>query len=173
MVTGVVRVSMRTVDILLVGRVVGAAAVAGLGIADAVARLVLKLAQGLGAGTVALVSQHLGAARRQEADVAATQSLALGLLFGAPVGAIGWVLAPAIFGLVGASSEVAGFGVRLPPDRAPESAVPHARHAGRTCPPGGGRHAHADARAGRRHRGQRDPDRPARPRCGCPAASSA
>lgn len=111
MVTGVVRVTMRTVDILLVGRVVGAAAVAGIGIADAAARLVLKLAQGLGAGTVALVAQHLGAGRRHEADVAATQSVALGLLLGAPVGLVGWLLAPVIFRLLGASPEVAELGV--------------------------------------------------------------
>lgn len=111
MVTGVVRVSMRTVDILLVGRVVGTVAVAGIGIADAVARLVLRLAQGLGAGTVALVSQHLGAGRRHQADVAATQAVALGLMLGIPVGIAGWLLAPAIFRLVGAPADVATVGV--------------------------------------------------------------
>lgn len=46
MVTGVVSVSTRTVDILVVGRVVGAVGVAAVGIADSVARLVLRLAQG-------------------------------------------------------------------------------------------------------------------------------
>lgn len=110
MVTGVVRVSMRTVDILVVGRVVGAVGVAAVGIADSVARVVLKLAQGLAAGTVALVSQRTGAGDRAGADQAMTQTLLLAVLLGVPVAVGGWVAAEPLFRLLGAEPDVTSAG---------------------------------------------------------------
>ena len=66
--TGAVRVTMRTVDLLVVGLAVGASGVAALGIGDAATRLVLMTALGFGAGTIATVSQRPGAGRRAAAD---------------------------------------------------------------------------------------------------------
>lgn len=110
MVTGAVRVSMRTIDILVVGRVVGAFGVAAIGIADAVARLVLKLAQGLSAGTVALVSQRIGAGDRAGADRAMTQTLLLAAVMGLPIAIVGWIGSPSLFRLLGADPDVVGAG---------------------------------------------------------------
>lgn len=107
MVTGAVRVSMRTVDVLVVGRVVGAVGVAAVGIADSVARLVLKLAQGIAAGTVALVSQHTGAGDRRAADETMTQTLLLALALGIPIASLGWWGAGALFRLLGADADLA------------------------------------------------------------------
>lgn len=106
MVTGAIRVSMRTVDILVVGRVVGAVGVAAVGIADSVARLVLKLGQGLAAGTVALVAQRTGSGDRAGADTAMTHTLFFAVLLGVPAGLVGWASADALFSLLGAEDEV-------------------------------------------------------------------
>ena len=110
-VTLLVRVTMRTVDLLVVGMVVGATGVAALGVADAAARIVLMTALGLGAGTIATVSQHVGADRPHDADVAATQSGLLAVLVGVPFAIIGWYGAPGFFALVGAAPEVTDLGV--------------------------------------------------------------
>lgn len=109
--TMLVRVSMRTVDLLVVGMVVGAVGVSALGIGDAAARIVLMTALGLGAGTIATVSQHVGAGRRRDADIATTQSALLAAVIGAPLAVIGWYGAPAFFSVLGASADVADLGV--------------------------------------------------------------
>jgi MATE family multidrug resistance protein len=110
-VTLLVRVTMRTVDILVVGLVVGAAGVAAVGIGDAAARIVLMTALGLGAGTIATVSQHLGAGRRHDADVAATQTALLAAGVGVPFALAGWIGAPGFFRLLGAAPDVVDIGV--------------------------------------------------------------
>lgn len=109
--TLLVRVTMRTVDVLVVGLAVGAAGVAGLGIGDAAARIVLMTSLGLGAGTIAVVSQHTGAGRRHDADVAATQTALLAVAIGVPFALIGWIGAPPFFRLMGANAEVTDIGV--------------------------------------------------------------
>lgn len=108
--TLLVRITMRTVDILVVGAVIGAAGVAAVGIGDAVARLVLFTALGLGAGTIATVSQHVGAGRHAEADAAVTQTALLAVAVGVPFAAIGWVLAPIAYRGLGAAPDVAELG---------------------------------------------------------------
>lgn len=109
--TLLVRITMRTVDILVVGAVVGAAGVAAVGIGDAVARLVLFTGLGLGAGTIATVSQHVGAGRHDEADAAVTQTALLAVAVGVPFAVAGWWLAPIAYPGLGASPEVAELGV--------------------------------------------------------------
>lgn len=109
--TLLVRVTMRTVDILVVGLAVGAVGVAALGIGDAAARIVLMTALGIGAGTIATVSQHLGAGRREDADVATTQTALLAIAFGVPFALIGWWGARPFFELLGAEPEVVEIGV--------------------------------------------------------------
>jgi MATE family multidrug resistance protein len=109
--TLLVRVTMRTVDLLVVGMTVGAVGVSALGIGDAAARIVLMTALGLGAGAIATVSQHLGAGRRHDADVAATQTAILAASLGVPFAIMGWLGAPAFFDLLGTEPEVAELGV--------------------------------------------------------------
>lgn len=109
--TILIRVTMRTVDVLVVGLAVGAAGVAALGIGDAAARIVLMTALGLGAGAIATISQHTGAGRRHDADVAATQTAVLAVLVGVPFAIVGWLVAPPFFRLMGADPEVAEIGV--------------------------------------------------------------
>lgn len=109
--TLMVRVTMRTVDILVVGLAVGAVGVAALGIGDAAARIVLMTALGLGSGTIATVSQRLGAGLEHEADVAVTQSALIALIVGIPFTGVGWLVAPGYFELLGAEPEVVDLGV--------------------------------------------------------------
>jgi putative MATE family efflux protein len=101
---------MRTVDLVVVGIVVGASGVAALGIADAGARILLMTALGLGAGTIATVSQRVGGGQREAADAAVAQSLLLAVAIGVPFTVAGLVGADAYFRVLGASAEVAAIG---------------------------------------------------------------
>lgn len=109
--TLLVRVTMRTVDLIVIGLVVGAGGVAALGIGDAAARIVLFTALGLGAGTIAVVSQSLGADDVDEANRATTQTAVLAVVFGVPFTVAGWLGAPAFFDLLGAEPDVTTKGV--------------------------------------------------------------
>ena len=109
--TLLVRITMRTVDILVVGIAVGAAGVAAVGIGDAVARLVLFTGLGLGAGAIATVSQSLGAGDQGRADLAATHSALLALAIGVPFAVAGWFGAAPMYDLLGAEPDVLRLGV--------------------------------------------------------------
>lgn len=109
--TLLVRITMRTVDILVVGMVVGAAGVAALGIGDAVARLVLFTGLGLGAGAIATVSQSLGAQDPDRANLAATHAAMLAVVVGVPFAIGGWFGAAPLYELLGAERDVATIGV--------------------------------------------------------------
>ncbi|MGH3443232.1 MAG: SDR family oxidoreductase [Nitriliruptorales bacterium] len=75
MATGFVRVTMRTVDLIVVGIVIGAGGVAAVGVSDAAMRVVLMGALGLSAGTMATVSQRTGAGDRAGAMVVTSSQL--------------------------------------------------------------------------------------------------
>lgn len=109
--TLLVRITMRTVDILVVGIAVGAAGVAAVGIGDAVARIVLFTGLGLGAGAIATVSQSLGAGDQERANLATTHSALLALVLGVPFAVAGWFGAGPMYDLLGAEPDVLGFGV--------------------------------------------------------------
>lgn len=109
--TLLVRVTMRTVDLIVVGLVVGAAGVAAIGIGDAAARIVLMTSLGLGAGTIATVSQNVGAGRHDEANAATTQSALLAVAMGIPFGLAGYAVAPWFFRILGAEPDVVDLGV--------------------------------------------------------------
>ncbi|MGH3452338.1 MAG: MATE family efflux transporter, partial [Haloechinothrix sp.] len=108
--TGIVRIAMRTVDLIIVGAVVGAAGVAAVGIADTAARVVVLTSLGLAAGTVASVSQAYGAGDHEGVEVATTQTVVLACLLGGVATAVGILGAPAFFRLLGAGPDVAGPG---------------------------------------------------------------
>ncbi|MDP9021516.1 MAG: MATE family efflux transporter [Actinomycetota bacterium] len=108
--TGMVRIAMRTVDLIVVGLVVGASGVAAVGVADTAARLVLMAALGLSAGTVATVSQRYGAGAHDAAADAATQTALLAVTLGALATVGGLLGAGPFFRLLGAGPDVAGPG---------------------------------------------------------------
>jgi putative MATE family efflux protein len=108
--TLLVRITMRTVDILVVGIAVGAAGVAAIGVGDAIARLVLFTGLGLGAGAIATVAQALGAGDQARADLAATHAALLAIVVGVPFAVAGWFGAAPLYDLLGADGEVASIG---------------------------------------------------------------
>jgi len=108
--TLLVRITMRTVDILVVGIAVGAVGVAALGIGDTIARLVLFTGLGLGAGAIATVSQATGRRDHQRVAVATTHACVLALLLGVPFAVAGWLWAEEAFGLLGADPDVVRIG---------------------------------------------------------------
>lgn len=105
--TGLMRISMRTIDLVVVGAVIGSAGVAAIGIADAATRLVLMVALGLAAGTAATVSQRHGAGDVAGAHAAATQTGLIALALGLAATVAGLLGADAYFRLLGAEGEVA------------------------------------------------------------------
>lgn len=109
--TLLVRITMRTVDLVVVGAVVGAVGVSAVGIGDAIARLLLFTALGLGAGTIATVSQATGGHRDDESAAATTQTAMLAALVGTVLGALLWWLTPMVYDLLGSSDEVKRLGV--------------------------------------------------------------
>jgi multidrug resistance protein, MATE family len=110
MATGFVRVAMRTVDLIVVGIVIGAVGVAAVGIADAATRIVLMAALGLSAGTMATVSQRTGAGDKRGADAAATQTILIALAMGLTATALGIPLARPFFQMLGAEAAVVDAG---------------------------------------------------------------
>lgn len=109
--TGSVRTTMRTVDLLVLGIYLGPPAIAAIGLADLLARLVEQTARGLGAGTTALVSQNYGAGDRRYANAVTTQTVLIGLLLGGVAAAVGLWAAPHLFALLGATAQVTDYGV--------------------------------------------------------------
>ena len=109
-VTGAIRATMRTVDLLVLGAIVGPAAVAAVGIADVVGRVVLQSATGLAAGSIALAAQFHGAGRHHDVDVVGTQTAVLGAALGVPFSVLGWWLADDFFRLLGANQQLIDHG---------------------------------------------------------------
>lgn len=105
--TGVMRIAMRTVDLVVIGAVIGASGVAAVGIADAAARLVLLVALGLAAGTAATVAQRHGAGDVAGAHAAATQTALIATGLGLAATVAGLAGADAFFALLGAEGAVA------------------------------------------------------------------
>lgn len=93
------------VDIFFVARL-GAAAVATVGLTEAVLTLVYALAIGLGMGATALVARRVGAGDLAGARVAAGQALWLGAGVALAVGIPGAIWAREILVLMGAAPEV-------------------------------------------------------------------
>jgi putative MATE family efflux protein len=101
---------MRTVDLIVIGTFIGPVGVAAVGIGDIFARIVLQIALGLGAGTIALVSQSYGAGKTDLADIVTTQSVLLSFLLGVPIIISGWFTASHLFMLLGAEPAVTDLG---------------------------------------------------------------
>ncbi len=105
MVLGSSRVAMRTTDVLVVG-FLGAWATASIGLGDVWLRLVLFIGLGLGAGTVARVSQSYGRGQYDKADRTMTQGAVLSLIIGSVATLILWFFGPDLIRLLGAEERL-------------------------------------------------------------------
>jgi putative MATE family efflux protein len=95
-------------DVFFVSRL-GPAAVATVGLTEAVVTLVFGVAIGLSMATTAMVARRIGEKDRDGAACAAVQAILLGLGVSVVFGAMGVLAAPHILGLMGADAE----GVRV------------------------------------------------------------
>jgi putative MATE family efflux protein len=93
------------VDAFFVAKL-GADAVATVGLTEAVLTLVFAVAIGLSMGATALVARRIGEGDREAAAVTAVQVYALGLAVSLAVAVAGYVAAPDILRLMGASPSV-------------------------------------------------------------------
>ncbi|PSQ05395.1 MATE family efflux transporter [Halobacteriales archaeon QS_6_71_20] len=100
-VTGFAIMSKRTVDLALVGLVVGPTAVAGLTLANAFWMVAKFLAIGLAGGTVALVSQNYGGGEVDRAAAVVRLSVALALALAVPTVALFALAAEPLVALLG------------------------------------------------------------------------
>ncbi len=107
--------AMRTTDMLLMG-FFSPAAVAAVGLGDVWERIVLRIGLALGTGSISLISQETGAARRENishsSDVVLTQVLLTGIVIGIPFILIGWLIPEFLIALLGAEHEVVVTGGR-------------------------------------------------------------
>ncbi len=94
------------VDVFFVGKL-GAGAVTVVGISDALLTLVFAIAMGLSMGIAAMVARRVGEGRPRLASRAAVQALLLGGAFSVVMGLPGYLFAPELLQLMGATPEVA------------------------------------------------------------------
>ena len=87
-----------------------ASAVAGLQIAGPVIFFLIAFAFGLNSGGLALVSQYMGAHRKEEANAAAAKTLSLSIVFGLCIMAAGVIFSPALLSLLTSDPAVARAG---------------------------------------------------------------
>jgi putative MATE family efflux protein len=97
------------VDAFFVAKL-GADAVATVGLTEAVLTLVFAIAIGLSMGATALVARRVGEGDREAAAVTAVQVYALGLAVSLTVAVVGFLAAPDILRLMGASPSVVAGG---------------------------------------------------------------
>ena len=99
-------------DIFFVSRL-GAAAMATVGLTEAMITLLYAVAIGLCMGTAAFVARRTGEKDPEGAAVAAVQGIAIGIAVSIPVGILGAIFAPNLLKLMGASPEVIQVGSRF------------------------------------------------------------
>jgi putative MATE family efflux protein len=92
-------------DVFFVSRL-GPQAVAVVGLTESLLTIVYTLAVGLGIGATAMVARRIGEKDPEGAGHVATQTLALGILVSLLLGVAGFIFAPQLLSLMGASPEV-------------------------------------------------------------------
>ncbi len=97
------------VDVFFVARL-GPAAIATVGLTEAVYTLVFATAIGLSMATTAMIARRIGEKNIEGARIAAVQALLLGLMVSLPFSLIGVLFPGEILELLGASSEVVAIG---------------------------------------------------------------
>ena len=97
------------VDVFFVGRL-GADAVATVGLTESLLTLVFAVAIGLSMSTTAMVARRIGEKDPEGASVAGVQAVILGLAISLVVGVPGFVYAPELLKLMGASPDIVATG---------------------------------------------------------------
>ncbi len=105
MILGLSRVVMRASDLLIVG-FLGAWAAAAVGLGDVWMRIVLFAGLGIGAGTVARISQGIGSGRSRQVRGAMTQSVLIAVVLGGIVSTVLWFHADWLVEILGPSERV-------------------------------------------------------------------
>ena len=111
-VTGVARMSKSTADVAMVGTALGTAAIAGVGYATPYWALAFMLGGGIAGGTLSLVSQYVGADKRDEVSTAVKVSAGFALAVTVPLALALGALAGPLVGLIGSGSEAVAYGAR-------------------------------------------------------------
>ena len=97
------------VDVFFVARL-GHDAVTTVGLTESLLALLFAVALGLSLSTTAMVARRIGEKDPEGAAVAAVQSIGIGLVVSAFVGALGFTLAPRLLALMGASPSIVATG---------------------------------------------------------------
>ena len=97
------------VDIAFVSRL-GTAAVAAVGLTEALVTVLYAIAVGLGMGVTAMVARRIGAGEQEQAARVTGQAIWVGLALSAIVGATGVLFARDLLEMMGASAEVIATG---------------------------------------------------------------
>jgi len=96
-------------DVFFVSKL-GPGAVAAVGLTESLLTIVYTLAVGLGIGASAMVARRVGEKDAEGAAHVAAQTLALGVVVSLALGVVGFIFAPRLLGLMGASPEVVAGG---------------------------------------------------------------
>jgi putative MATE family efflux protein len=100
-------------DVFFVGRLHLTDAISTVGITESLMTLVYAVGIGLSVGAAATVARRIGEQDPDGAARAAVQSILIGLIFGALVGAIGVSFAPALLRMMGANDDIVQTGSRF------------------------------------------------------------
>jgi MATE family multidrug resistance protein len=100
------QVAVGAVDTLLVGRL-GPDAIAGVGIAFETVFLIIAILSAVTIGATVLVSQAIGAANNERANLLARQAISWGVVLAIPLSILGYVLAPQAIALFHVEPDVA------------------------------------------------------------------
>lgn len=93
------------VDVFFVAKL-GANAVATVGLTESLLTFIYTLGLGLSIGVMAMVARRIGEQDPEGASFAASQALILGLIVSVTLGIIGFIYAPNLLNLMGASPEI-------------------------------------------------------------------
>jgi putative MATE family efflux protein len=93
------------IDMFWVGRL-GSVSIAAVAMSSTIIMILITFIFGISTGTVALVSQNIGARRQREADAVASQSIVLSFVSALIIAVIGSILAEKLLYLLGAQPDV-------------------------------------------------------------------
>ncbi|WP_435115201.1 MATE family efflux transporter [Halolamina sp. C58] len=99
-VTGVARMSKNAADVAMVGAVLGADAIAGVGVAGPFWGLAFAIGGGVAGGTIALVSQRYGAEAYERLGLAVRSSTLLVIVVSLPVTLVFWLVPEQLVSLI-------------------------------------------------------------------------
>ena len=111
-VTGVARMSKNAADVAMVGAVLGADAIAGVGVAGPFWGLAFAIGGGVAGGTIALVSQRYGAEAYEELGLAVRSSVLLVVVISLPVTAAFWFFPRELVTLINSNPAQIEFGAK-------------------------------------------------------------